>query len=545
MAGSHASAKAKPHQRSSGRPLAIQEEHSESTKSAKGKSKAKEKMSGKRADGAAMGAAMRLDRGRMAGPAVDPVEWIANVRMEKDDSAPETVATHAARTGRAHGRGILAAQQSIANGAKDEMATEEESDAEPGLTSQRLGAEIVAINRQLPRVVFEKVDVAKGFCVLTLYGPWADHEPAFLRITFHFPRAYPRQAPKLDLEKTASISLKTRAYLLKGLTRLSDRAALAGRPCIEICARFLIGEPIKSLDEGDGQQHSDEDAERSTSRAEGSIDSSSSESDDAAIAMRSFPDTVKAKTRLASRRMGAAFGPNNELVVFGGLSASVRSVVSSQQPSRSTSRSRTRSERVKNGARSRSTGRKSAFGEMHTLQQHPPKNGPEEVEEESRFLRSYTALSSAMTSLAQFSKSASEGLGGQTADHGVRDSDVVQLMSTDFFARRLLQKSDFFDDFGDQAEPRTGGTRNTNNRSHFYSGSGASTPGARRGDSDHARRPDEEDARANTLHHADLRGALPAPAAILALHNRLRDHRRRTHNTTVQIYQLELPMTGT
>ncbi len=34
----------------------------------------------------AVGAAMRLDRGRTAAPAVDPIEWIANVRLENDET---------------------------------------------------------------------------------------------------------------------------------------------------------------------------------------------------------------------------------------------------------------------------------------------------------------------------------------------------------------------------------------------------------------------------------------------------------------------------
>ncbi len=172
--------------------------------------------------------------------------------------------------------------------------------------------------------------------------------------------------------------------------------------------------------------------------------------------------------------------------------------------------------------------------------------------EESRFLRSYTALSNAMSSLAHYSRTASEGA---STGYSVRDSDVVQLMSTDFFARRLLRKKDFFDVFGgattDNSEGK-GGVATPNGRDlfvarqkgqgRFYSGSGASTPGARRGgngaegDEVRAGSGDEQGGGANTLHHADLLGSLPAPAALLAL-DRLKETQRRKQLGLVTIYQ--------
>ncbi len=93
---------ANPH-RSSGRPLPIEEEHSvagtdkhsrilgdrkdrEKEKAAKKEERRKLARSlDPNTTRKAIGAAMRLDRGRAAAPAVDPIEWIANVRLEKEN----------------------------------------------------------------------------------------------------------------------------------------------------------------------------------------------------------------------------------------------------------------------------------------------------------------------------------------------------------------------------------------------------------------------------------------------------------------------------
>lgn len=578
---------------SSGRPLTIQEErssHKHSKKYSERKDKDKTgrkeerrkpaKASDSRNSKKGVGAAMRLDRGRAAAPAVDPIEWIANVRMEKDLSEDHTggetsqtrdsdgmgpsrfVSSKGNRMGVAFGRGGL--------------TTEDETDADSGFTAQGLGDEIISINRKLPRIVFEKVELTRRVCVLTMYGPWADHEPAFLRIKIKFPASYPRRAPHFDLEKGANISLKTRTYLLRGLSRLSTKAAKAGRPCIEKCARFLIGEPVKSLD--DGVEHDDDDedveADLTTSRGGGSI-ASDSESNHEPFAFRParskslMADKTLPGLKIPPRKMGATFGPNNELVVFGGTpNLYAQSRNSSRQASRQTSRqtsqrpSRSTSQAPQAGdtslsalprAQSKSRLMSREGGSKSAGEQSPGTHSKEDADEgeESRFLRSYTALSNAMSSLARYSRMASEGV---TTGYSVRDSDVVQLMSTDFFARRLLRKKDFFDVFGN-ADAHSGAAtpmgkdslvaRHKATSSRFYNGSGASTPGAARrdgtrggyGSADEHRGGSRSGGGANFAHHADLLGSLPAPAALLAI-DRLKESQRKRQLGLVTIYQL-------
>lgn len=604
---------ANPH-RSSGRPLPIQEERLVGSDKRSQRRKEQERAARKeercklaksmdpRTTRKAVGAAMRLDRGRAAAPAVDPIEWIANVRLEKenlsedqtggetsqardsDGTFPSRLATSikgATRTGVAFGR--------------EGLTAEDETDAEPGFTAQGLGDEIIDINRKLPRIVFEKVELTGRMCVVTMYGPWADHEPAFLRIKIKFPASYPNRPLLFDLEKSANISLKTRAYLLRGLTRLSSKAAKAGRPCLEICARFLIGEPIKSLDGDERHREEDDEIEGDFAAMKFGGEESAVSDTDSEHELLAFrpartaisPDEAQIKLKMPARRMGASFGPNNELVVFGGsLNHYPQSRNSSRQTSRQVSRQGSRSAsqappdkaaarsksitalaRAQSKSRSRpgtagtQEGTDSEAGEKSVAGRR--KRETDDGGEESRFLRSYTALSNAMSSLAHYSRKASEGV---TTGYSVRDSDVVQLMSTDFFARRLLRKKDFFDIFGSATDnsDAKGGAATPNskdallarhkNSSKFYSGSGASTPGARRGgnggagagtggasgdgteDEDGGGSADEHRGGANTLHHADLLGSLPAPAALLAL-DRLKETQKRRQIGLVTIYQ--------
>ena len=592
VSGSAASAKqrpANPH-RSSGRPLPIQEErsgaekHSRKLADRKEKDRAAKKEERRKLAKAldprttkkAVGAAMRLDRGRAAAPAVDPIESIANVRLEKETDHEDLTGGETSQA--RDSDGALPSRLATSKGARagvafgrEGLSTEDDTDAEPGLTAQGLGDEIIGINRKLPRIVFEKVELTGRMCVLTMYGPWADHEPAFLRIKIKFPASYPRRPPNFDLEKSANISLKTRAYLLRGLARLSNRAAKAGRPCLEICARFLIGEPIKSLDEDEHHGEYDEvDVDLTTSRAGESV-ASDSDSDHDLLAFRPAraaisPSEAQIKLKMPARRMGASFGPNNELVVFGGsLNHYPQSRNSSRQVSRQASRSTSqapdvgaaRSKSVSALARAKSSSRPGTAdtreGDSDGGKRSPGRRRKEADDggEESRFLRSYTALSNAMSSLAHYSRMASEGV---STGYSVRDSDVVQLMSTDFFARRLLRKKDFFDIFGSAADSADakGGAATPNGKdtfvarqkaqSRFYSGSGASTPGAARGaggiDAEQGEGGSgDEQSRANFLHHADLLGSLPAPAALLAI-DRLRETQRRKQLGLVTIYQL-------
>ncbi|CEH11696.1 Conserved WD40 repeat-containing protein [Ceraceosorus bombacis] len=94
--------------------------------------------------------------------------------------------------------------------------------------AQILGEEVSSISKRMPRVTFEKVEIAQRVICCNLYGPWGVErgQPAFLRITFNYPSSYPSKAPRFDLENHASVPLKTRALLLRSVKKLlRDHAA--------------------------------------------------------------------------------------------------------------------------------------------------------------------------------------------------------------------------------------------------------------------------------------------------------------------------------
>lgn len=65
----------------------------------------------------------------------------------------------------------------------------------------------------------------------------------FLRATFTFPKSYPHTgSPTLEIERTADIPLKTRAFLLQSVRRLMAARAARGAPSFEMALRFLLGE---------------------------------------------------------------------------------------------------------------------------------------------------------------------------------------------------------------------------------------------------------------------------------------------------------------
>ncbi|PWN47131.1 WD40 repeat-like protein [Violaceomyces palustris] len=332
------------------------------------------------------GTHMRLDRARNVGPAADPIGWIANVKMQAESGKEGRHGGDKPAKERSQAESIHMTKENFKQGEeKNRFIKPGEDPEEPGLNSKGLGEEIVALSRKFPRIIFEKVEVTQRSCTLSLYGPWANREPAFLRVNFEFPATYPHTPARYELERSANVSLKTRAYLLRNLKALVEGRARHGLACMEVCARFLIGETVQEIDE----DFEDLDGTYGLSVKAGFFDTSSDTDDDEPRTMLKMP----------ARRCGASFGPNGELVVFGPLVSNMTNSSGDRTAMPSRSQSKTRSVSKEAGG--------------------------------ARFIQSYSALSNAMSSLARLGKE----LGG--VDHGVRDSDVLQLMSTDFVSRRL------------------------------------------------------------------------------------------------------------
>ncbi len=113
------------------------------------------------------------------------------------------------------------------------------------------------------------------------------------------------------------------------------------------------------------------------------------------------------KLKMPARRMGASFGPNNELVVFWRLAQSVSAIArlvtpgvasssrsASRAPTDMTAGARSKSKRRMKRSQSKGASRPSTAGTQEGDSDGARgRKGADEGEEESRFLRSYTALS--------------------------------------------------------------------------------------------------------------------------------------------------------
>lgn len=94
---------------------------------------------------------------------------------------------------------------------------------------------------------FIQMDFKSRTCTLGFQGPWGETSSVFTRITFTFPRDYPRSTapgslPQFDLERNHLIPVKRRAFLLRELRALCKKP-----PCLEACLRFLLGLPTRSI----------------------------------------------------------------------------------------------------------------------------------------------------------------------------------------------------------------------------------------------------------------------------------------------------------
>lgn len=159
-----------------------------------------------------LGPQMRYTQDDASIMAVDAVQWMANVRVgelqepsdgELSSSAPSTV---------------LAVDPTV------------------------LPHEILRVNSHFPNTL-ESIDIAHRRCTVAVSGPWhneGDGALAYLRVMFTFPRAYPREPPAIEIERSASIPFKTRAELYRSLVDLVEECTMEKALCLEACVAFLV-----------------------------------------------------------------------------------------------------------------------------------------------------------------------------------------------------------------------------------------------------------------------------------------------------------------
>ncbi|PWN97571.1 hypothetical protein FA09DRAFT_330257 [Tilletiopsis washingtonensis] len=353
------------------------------------------------------------------GAGFDAVGWISGIRMQPETRRPRRTEREEGN-GSSSARGMSGSRATLTGNAEAQLSeseagatTDHELDAPDA--AQTLGEEVMAISKYLSRVTFERIEIAQRTCTCSLYGPWGIERgmPAFLRVTFVYPSAYPAKAPRFELEHNASVPLKTRAFLLRNLSAIlgtharqqvahameEELESLAGTasvseaataplytgvPSMEACLRFLLGESL-AADTVPG----------TPGVAPPLVNDTEDESED---------EEAVLQLRLPPQTCGASFGPNGELVTFSSHHISPRLVGSVPLAALAGS----------------TTG--SVLGSVTDASAAGAADG-------ARFLHSYGALSSAMASLAR--------LATHDGADGVGDLDVVQLINSEFLRRRL------------------------------------------------------------------------------------------------------------
>jgi hypothetical protein len=141
---------------------------------------------------------------------------------------------------------------------------------------ESLGTELSQVGQKFPKVDFEMVNVAERKCTISLSGPWAQNdEIAFIRLHLVFPDEYPEsKTPYFELEETSGVSSHRRQEMTRFLQRISALHVRKGRPCIESCLRYLVGEKAASAKwrvRQSGDSDTESDTEGATSMEESTI----------------------------------------------------------------------------------------------------------------------------------------------------------------------------------------------------------------------------------------------------------------------------------
>ena len=129
---------------------------------------------------------------------------------------------------------------------------------------ESLGTELSQVGLKFPDVEFEAANVSERKCTISLSGPWGtDNDEAFVRLHLVFPDEYPEgKPPFFELEETSGVSNHRRQEMTRFLARIGAMHARKGRPCLEACLRYLVGEKSANTRwrvrrEGDSDEETD------------------------------------------------------------------------------------------------------------------------------------------------------------------------------------------------------------------------------------------------------------------------------------------------
>ncbi|KAI0172656.1 hypothetical protein GGR52DRAFT_416685 [Hypoxylon sp. FL1284] len=171
---------------------------------------------------------------------------------------------------------------------------------------ETLQEEIIRVNRQLPNVTWDHVDMESLTLRASLKGPWgADGDTIFIKVTVDIPRNYPKsKAPTFIVEKTALMTDQTHKRIDREIHQLVAQFSKKKQNCLEMAFSYLLGETDLSSSDSLFKNVKDLDDDLG-----GLADESSSEEDDNDIPAGGSATMSQELT--ASTELDATLAPTN------------------------------------------------------------------------------------------------------------------------------------------------------------------------------------------------------------------------------------------
>ncbi|KAF1812706.1 hypothetical protein P152DRAFT_396949 [Eremomyces bilateralis CBS 781.70] len=176
-----------------------------------------------RSEGVHMTPSVGMQARRTPNRTINPIAWMAGVRVGRAGPLPVMVRGFTPRSSRIN--------------QNDHQIVWD--------TPESLSDEITYVGKKYKKVTFELANIGKRSATVTLNGPWAaDEKPAFLRVNLSFPDNYPADAcPQYDFEKTVSaISEDTMERLKRELRSITEHYQTKKRGSLEAIITYLLGE---------------------------------------------------------------------------------------------------------------------------------------------------------------------------------------------------------------------------------------------------------------------------------------------------------------
>jgi len=182
------------------------------------------------------------------------------------------------------------------------LLSPEFNDDEEWDAPESLQDEIVRIHGQLPKIIFDNVDVEKRTLVASMNGPWGVNDSAiYLKVTIVFPSHYPgNKAPSFTLNKTQLMSDEVHSKLKQEVHQIAERFVAQRKGCLEATLCYLLGEVDLEASTSWLEDTRDADDELDI------LDESSSDEDDEDIPAGA---SAMMSQELDSSGVGEAFGP--------------------------------------------------------------------------------------------------------------------------------------------------------------------------------------------------------------------------------------------